>query len=357
MSTYLESFILFILCATLFPYEKISAAFIAGVLLVFAFYCFMLVAKKEKVLVFWGILALLLCLIIPEISIFIPLLCYIFFYKKQYVLPCLYVLPAVIYLHGNQSYVNLLILPLTALSFYFAYQNEQRNKLRKTITEFRDNSVEQEMTLKKKNIQLLESQNDEIYIATLKERNRIAREIHDSVGHMLSRSILQVGALLTISKDETINPHLETLKNTLNEAMNSIRNSVHDLHDESVDLQDALNNLVKAFTFCPIQFDCDISKHVPKDIKYCFIAITKEALNNIIKHSKATKVTLTVKEHPGFYQLLIEDNGKSSANIATEHLGNNGIGLTNMKERVETIHGILHISTEHGFRIFVSVPK
>ena len=47
------------------------------------------------------------------------------------------------------------------------------------------------------------NQDYEIYLATLKERNRIAREIHDNVGHMLTRSILQLGALSVINKDET----------------------------------------------------------------------------------------------------------------------------------------------------------
>lgn len=48
------------------------------------------------------------------------------------------------------------------------------------------------------------NQDYEIYLATLKERNRIAREIHDNVGHMLTRSILQLGALSVINKDETV---------------------------------------------------------------------------------------------------------------------------------------------------------
>lgn len=208
--------------------------------------------------------------------------------------------------------------------------------------------------LRKSNAQLIDSQNDQIYIATLKERNRIAREIHDSVGHMLSRSILQVGALLTICKDETINPHLETLNDSLNKAMNSIRSSVHDLHDEAIDLKRALTGIIQPFTFCPVRLEYGISSSLPKEIKYCFLSITKEALNNIMKHSNATKVSIIAKEHPGFYQFLIEDNGTDILPLTEEH---SGIGLSNMNERINAMHGILHISTEHGFRIFISIPK
>ena len=50
----------------------------------------------------------------------------------------------------------------------------------------------------------MEKQDTEIYLATLKERNRIAREIHDNVGHMLSRSILMVGALKTVNQAENL---------------------------------------------------------------------------------------------------------------------------------------------------------
>ena len=162
--------------------------------------------------------------------------------------------------------------------------------------------------------------------------------------------------MLAICKDETLKPHLTTLKDSLDTAMNSIRNSVHDLHDESIDLKHALENLVENFDFCPVQLECETSKHIPKDIKYCFLAITKEALNNTIKHSNATKITITVKEHPGFYQLLLEDNGTNTSSKNTE-IDYTGIGLSNMKERVDALHGIIHIKNENGFRIFVSVQK
>ena len=355
MSTYIESLILFILCAALYPAEKLTAYYITFILLIFTIYCFELVVESEKLLIWLGLLLLLLFIFIPELSIFLPMVCYIFFYRKCYLLPYLYILPLVIYLYQTVSYVNYLIFPLTGISFYFAYQSRSRKALRETIHRLRDSSVEQEMILRKNNSYLLASQNDQIYIATLRERNRIAREIHDSVGHMLSRSILQVGALLAICREESVKPYLEDLKETLNEAMNNTRSSVHDLHDEAIDLKDALTRLVNAFTFCPVQFNCEVSKQVPKEIKYCFISILKESFNNIIKHSNASMVSVTVKEHPAFYQLLIEDNGIAASR--TLDIPYNGIGLISMKERVDALHGILHISAEHGFRIFVSIPK
>lgn len=356
MSTYIDVLIIFILCTLLFPAGLFDTLHITCILLLFALFCFITVTRNQRLFTFLGILALPIILLIPEVSTYLPLLYYIYFYRKQYVMPVIYLIPIANWLIADQKLSNWLILPLILLSLYLAYQSHQRSTLQKAIMESRDNSVENELILKEKNRKILENQDDQIYIATLKERNRIAREIHDNVGHMLSRSILQVGAMLAICKDETLKPHLTTLKETLDTAMNSIRNSVHDLHDESVDLKNALENLIESFTFCPVALECEISKHIPKEVKYCFLAIAKEALNNTMKHSNATKVTITVKEHPAFYQLLVEDNGtkNSGENISAD---SSGIGLSNMKERVDALHGIIHINDENGFRIFVSIQK
>ena len=355
MSTFIDSFILLILGAVLYPSEQLDALHIMWILLLLSLYCFEYITTNEKTLKRLGVPSLVLCFFLPELCAFLPLLCYIFFYRKQYLLPYLYIMPAVLYLYKFQEPACLLVLPFTGISLYLAHQNNLRDTLQQKIKTFRDNSVEKEMILKRNNEQLLENQDNQIYSAILKERNRIAREIHDNVGHMLSRSILQTGALLTVCKDETLKPHLEALKDTLNASMDSIRSSVHDLHDESVDLKEALSSLISHFTFCPVTFSCEISRNIPRDVKYCILAITKEALNNIIKHSNATRASVTVKEHPGFYQLLIEDNGTTAADHFSEK--ERGIGLSNMRDRVNGVHGILHISAETGFRIFMSVPK
>lgn len=357
MSTYIDSLILFILCASCYPTESLDSLYIMGIVFLIALYCFKLSLNTEPWHRYLDILGLLLCFFLPELSVFLPFLSYISFYNRQYRMPVLFLLPMVRYFYKYPDYDNLFLCFIAVLCAYLAYTNLQRNHLQKAVYQLRDDSVEKEILLKQKNQRLLESQNDEIYIATLKERNRIAREIHDNVGHMLSRSILQVGAILAVSKEETLKPHLETLKDSLNLAMDNIRNSVHDLHDESVDLSYAIKDITDNFSFCPVSLSCDISGHVPKNIKYCFLAITKEALNNTARHSNATHVTVTIKEHPAFYQLLIEDNGKDipkSVQSMGEHAG---MGLSNMKERIDALHGIFHISTERGFRIFISIPK
>lgn len=356
MSTIIDSIIIFILCSILYPVDKLDAFHIMCLLLLISLYLFEYAIPKTKLRIITCIFTIFLCLLVPEMVIFLPFYIYVYFYRKQYSKSFVYLIPFLFQSGRNIYYVNLVLCAFTAFSFYLASKNYEREHLKRTIHTLRDNSVEQQMRLRQANAQLLENQDNQIYIATLKERNRIAREIHDNVGHLLSRSLLQSAALLTICKDETMQPQLENLKNTLDEAMTSIRNSVHDLHDESIDMKEAMTNLVEQFTFCPVSFQCDISRQTPKAVKYCFLTIVKEGLNNIVKHSNATMVRITVTEHPGFYQLLIEDNGTNSTIPQSEEISS-GIGLSSMQERVQSLNGIIHIHNEKGFRIFVSIPK
>ena len=236
---------------------------------------------------------------------------------------------------------------------------EEYEKLAIDFRHSRDDSEERTLLLAEKNHALLEKQNYEIYNATLKERNRIAREIHDNVGHVLSRSILLTGAIKAVNKDNGLTPLLDNLETSLNLAMNSIRSSVHDLHDEAIDLEHATQSLIQNFTFCPVTFTYDISGQVPRNVKYCFISIVKESLANIMKHSNATSAKILLREHPALYQLCIEDNGTEISPQAS-HMpdsSSSGIGLMNMKERVDSLNGTLRISAKDGFRIFITIPK
>lgn len=88
-----------------------------------------------------------------------------------------------------------------------------------------------------------------------------------------------------------------------------------------------------------------------------FLAIAKEAFVNVVRHSNADKVTVFVCEHPGFYQMSVEDNGSSASLPDETGQGEGGIGLANMKDRVQALGGTIHFFAESGFRILLSVPK
>ena len=252
------------------------------------------------------------------------------------------------------------------LAFFLWSHTRQYEILTRNFRQSRDDSEEHALLLSEKNKALLEKQDYEIYAATLRERNRIAREIHDNVGHVLSRSILMTAACKTINKDESLDPLLGNLEESLNGAMNSIRSSVHDLHDDAVNLEDAIKGLVKDFSFCPVTLTYDMSRQVPREVKYSLISITKEGLSNVMRHSNADSVNILLREHPALYQLCIEDNGTLGSkipDIQTDADSNKmetvsgGMGLSNIRDRVKALGGTVQITQEKGFWIFVTIPK
>ncbi|SER94132.1 sensor histidine kinase [Lachnobacterium bovis] len=295
---------------------------------------------------------------------FYPVICYDFFKKKRYklVICCVLVLGYYFFVKQNiyetvssikeQRYICVVVLLVLLISGRMAVVSSKGQILEEKLKKIRDDGKEKENLLKERNLILLEQQNVEINMATLKERNRIAREIHDNVGHMLTRAILQTGALKVLEKDENLKAQLNVLQETLNTAMNNIRQSVHDLHDESINFEKAVNELIEAFPKLDITFVYEVDGKLDKSIKYGFLAIIKESLTNTIKHSNGEKVKLIIKENPGFYQLFIEDNG---TNISENFVG--GMGLCGIKERVEKLNGMLRISTENGFGITVTILK
>lgn len=307
----------------------------------------------KKQLAIMCILFLVICLFLPEAAFFLPILFYIAFQHRFY-WATLGILPFLQTISLYQIWELALWIATCLLSVLLSYRTEKIEHLEAEMIRMRDTSTELNLALREKNKNLMEKQDYEIYLATLKERNRIAREIHDNVGHMLSRSILQVGALGTIHKEEPVHEQLGSINNTLNQAMNSIRESVHDLHDDSIDLKLALNDATKDmqenYNVC---IDYDATNNIPRNVKYCFITTVKEAMSNIVKHSNADKIDIVVREHPAFYQLSIEDNGTK----IRSNLESGGIGLNNMKERVEALNGTLRIQTEQGFKIFISIRK
>lgn len=246
---------------------------------------------------------------------------------------------------------------LMAFAIMLSYFTEQLLGYQMKLHSMRDASMEHDMLMEQMNHQLIEKQNAQIYNATLKERNRIAREIHDNVGHMITRSILQVGAIGVINTDEKLKAPISDLKSTLDTAMDSMRKSVHDLYDESVDLRQALAKLKptdSAFAFS-LEYDCE--DDVPRDVKYAFIAIAKEAVNNAVKHSNGDEIRIIVREHPAFYQLEIMDNGTSADERRLSGETGDGIGIKNIKERVAAIGGTMRIKADDGLMIFVTLMK
>jgi signal transduction histidine kinase len=247
---------------------------------------------------------------------------------------------------------SLLVLIAYGISALIKYRTFNFEKVFNQYITLEDEKKIMTRKLKSQNEKLIGGQDHEIYLATLKERQRIARDVHDHVGHVLSRALLQVGALLAIQPKAQDTKGLLDLKETLDIGMDNIRSSVHNLHDASIDLKNATEQVVKNFGFCEIHLDYQIKSSLDSSLKYAFMAIIKEGLSNIMKHSNASMVSLRLKEHPSFYQLVLSDNGTQKTKTDFS-----GIGLKNIQGRVEGLKGYLNIKDQKGFELFITIPK
>ncbi len=299
-------------------------------------------------------LMLFLSLWEPSFLLFTPLCLYDMFLTRQAFLVLLLPPPLILAFPATGLPLTLLLLLFSFTAFLLKSKTVRHARLLDSHNRLRDSAAELAMRLESTNRELRLHQDEQVHTARLQERNRIAREIHDNVGHLLSSAMLQLGALMSLPQTENIREPLGTLKGTLSEGMNSIRQSVHGLHDESVDLQEELSALVRGFTFCRATLDYDVETNPGRKIKYAVLAVVKEALSNAAKHSGATQVSVSVREHPALYQLDIRDNGK---NAAYEPEKVSGIGIANMTSRVTDLNGRILVTTDKGFHIFISIPK
>lgn len=249
---------------------------------------------------------------------------------------------------------------ILAFSVYETFLERSLLEAQNKAKSIRDQGVEVSDQLRVANRKLRQEQDRDIHLATLAERSRIAREIHDNVGHMLSRAIMLLGAIRTVNKDKSLDGYLGKLADTLDEAMRQMRVSVHDLHDESVDLDknvnDVLSRLSERYT---VHSDIDIGIGLDNLRVMALIAILREAASNIIRHSNATAVDIVLHEHPGFVSLTVHDNGRVDPSVKhmLESSEAPGIGLANIKERASELGGSAEFSADDGFKVFVNLPK
>jgi len=248
-------------------------------------------------------------------------------------------------------------LPPCVLAMLLRVSEDGRGRLISEYHIHQDETARASSALRRRNTDLIEARESSARLAALEERQRIAREIHDNVGHMLTRSILQITALMVVrGDDDELLPELAAVKQTLSETMDSVRQSVHGLHDDAMDMRARLSGIVGEFTFCPVTLRYDAGE-MPREVKRCLLAAVKEALSNIARHSGASGARISLLEHPGMYQLVVEDNGRGLGRGDTDDYLSRGIGLSGLSDRVDSLGGIFRADSDNGFRVFISIPK
>lgn len=246
----------------------------------------------------------------------------------------------------------------TLLSLRTAQLEREQERMRRT----RDELQERALALEARNRDLADRQDYEVELATLAERARIAREIHDNVGHQLTRASLQAEALRVVHANEPgVAADFADVKRTVDEALQLVRTSVHALNDNAANLSVQLERIVKgARSDGGPQIELEVlAEHAPANVANCFAAILREALSNTMRHARAQNVTVRCMEHPSFYQLIVTDDGTGAAKTNSRGIVE-GMGLGSMRERVEALGGTFTAGPRAGapgWRVFATVPK
>ncbi len=199
--------------------------------------------------------------------------------------------------------------------------------------------------------------------ATLQERTRIAREIHDSVGHTLTAQSIQLeNVAMWVSQDlSRATEHLQKARALGKEALQNVRQSVATLRQHSLlvkSLPEALEKLADEFertTSIQIRRTVQLQQSPPPEQAIALYRIVQEAMTNIAKHSHATQVELSLTERATELELSVEDNGQGF----DPAVNTTGFGLQSMRERTEALGGTFKISSQlgQGCRIRLILPK
>ena len=253
-----------------------------------------------------------------------------------------------------------LALAVCALAALLALRTVQEEAARRSLHAVRDDLREKVLTLQDTNAQLLQAQDYELRAAALAERTRIAREIHDGVGHLLTRLLLQVKALQVVHREEPgVVADLTTLDSGLDEALDSMRRSVHALSDDGEELATSLNLLGSRCGIDSVSVDCSTEAEPPAAVARCVVAVVREALTNAARHGGARAARVAVTDYPAFWQVTVDNDGVVPVEdepVVDGHEGA-GLGLRSMTERVEALGGRVQITPRPRFTVFATIPK
>lgn len=234
---------------------------------------------------------------------------------------------------------------------YITQMNSQIDALEFENRNNRDQLTRDNLKLRRQHNELMKNHEKEVYTAGLNERNRIARDMHDAVGHSLSSSILLIESLQYVKDPEKIQSALKQLQTRLKQGMNDIRTSIHHLYDTSIDFKSRVEEYVDEMDTFNVDYQYQIESKLPHHLKVDLLSLIRESLTNVKKHSNAGFVTVILREHPEFITISIKDNGTIYRST------DQGMGIETMKETVQKYKGVLNTFYDNGFTVHVILNK
>lgn len=197
-------------------------------------------------------------------------------------------------------------------------------------------------------------------LAITRERNRMGREVHDTVGHTLTLLIAlaeNIKSKLPENQKE-LHDMLDKSIDISRQALNDIRSCLKGMCEESVkntDLAEWLKDLTNSHLFSGTKVEVSISDTLPAldaSKAMTIYRICQESVTNAIRHGQARTVNIIIKGNAEGLKIYIIDDGKGCSNIVK------GYGLTGMEERVARLGGNITFGSdgEKGFNVIVNLP-
>lgn len=273
------------------------------------------------------------------------------FYNLSYKYKSLSIILTMFFLQTTGVFTSFISL----LAIYLSSRRDEYKRMVRENKMVRDNLKEDTISLKAYNQQLIRERDKDVEIAILKERNRISKELHDSVGHLVSSSILQVEALtlVTGSSNEEISKGLDLLQERLRSGMKEIRQSIHNIHSRSLDLKKQIINTIEEYPNLNIKLNYNIREKLEYELKFDILSIVRETIINTSKHSSGDSMVINILEQPKFFSLNIKDNGKN----LTNNIEKTGIGLMAIEELAYKYKGFVNYNLDKGFNIHITLMK
>jgi signal transduction histidine kinase len=215
-------------------------------------------------------------------------------------------------------------------------------------------------------VELQASRNAEAEAAMLRERSRLARDMHDVLAHSLSGLMLQLEGARMLSAQPDANgrlsPALDRAHHLARAGLEEARRAIAALRDEDLPGPDRLGQLAEDF-----ERDTDVrtslqitgeTRKLDSETALTIYRVAQEALTNIRKHASPARVEISLRYEPDGTRLTIRDHADvaAAAKLPVRSHGG-GYGLTGMRERAELLGGSLRADRlPHGFSVELWVP-
>ena len=205
--------------------------------------------------------------------------------------------------------------------------------------------------LRRKDRALLAAKEAAEHLAAIAERERIARDLHDLLGHTLSVIVIksELAAKLADRDPARAASEIRDVEQISRKALQEVRRAIHGFRGESVEQELATGRA--ALAAAGVELVTSVGRlDLPPEVERALALGVREALTNVIRHSKATRCEVTTEYRPGAISLIVEDNGVGGS--AAE-----GTGLSGMRARLAEAGGAVQRDGSHGTRLVLTAPR